>query len=140
MNAASFFYSDRIVQSMTKGQDISEDGQPALHRIVSGLALAAGIPKPKVAVIESNAPNAFATGRGPGNSVVAVTTGCWAFLNESELEGVLSPRDKPHKAPGCHRRVDSGHRGGAISYLALVGAVRRTRIGQQETATRAAWR
>jgi heat shock protein HtpX len=121
MNAASFFYSDRIVLSMTKAKMVSEDDQPALHRIVSGLALAAGIPKPKVAVIESNAPNAFATGRGPGKSVVAVTTGLLGFLNESELEGVLSHEISHIKHRDVLVASIAATVAGAISYLALVG-------------------
>jgi heat shock protein HtpX len=121
LNLVSFLFSDKIVMSMTKAKVIGENEQPALHRIVSNLALSAGIPKPKVAIINSQTPNAFATGRGPSKSVVAVTNGLMGMLNESELEGVLS-----HEI--CHIK----HRdilvasvaatvAGAISYLAIFG-------------------
>jgi heat shock protein HtpX len=120
-NAVSFFASDKIVISMTKAKLVSEADQPTLHRIVSSLALGAGLPKPKVAVVESPVPNAFATGRGPSNSVVAVTSGLMKAINEDELEGVLSHEISHIK----HRDVLVGTVAatiaGAITYLALVG-------------------
>lgn len=120
-NAVSYFASDKIVISMTKAKLVSEADQPTLHRIVSSLALAAGLPKPKVALVESPVPNAFATGRGPSNSVVAVTSGLMKAINEDELEGVLSHEISHIK----HRDVLVGTVAatiaGAITYLALVG-------------------
>jgi heat shock protein HtpX len=120
-NAVSYFASDKIVISMTKAKVVSEAEQPTLHRIVSSLALSAGLPKPRVAIVESPVPNAFATGRGPSNSVVAVTSGLMRAINEDELEGVLSHEISHIK----HRDVLVGTVAatiaGAISYLALVG-------------------
>ncbi len=121
MNTLSFLYSDRVVLSMTKAKVISETDQPVLHQIVSSLALSAGIPKPKVAIIDSQAPNAFATGRGPGRSVVAVTSGILGSLNESELEGVLSHEISHIKHRDVLVASIAATVASAISYLALVG-------------------
>lgn len=123
MNAFSYLYSDRVVLSMTKAKIVSESDQPVLHRIVSKLAVSAGIPKPKVAIVSSPAPNAFATGRGPSKSVVAVTTGLLALLNESELEGVLSHEISHIKHRDVLVASIAATVAAAISYLALVGRV-----------------
>ncbi len=123
MNAFSYLYSDRVVLSMTKAKIVSESDQPVLHRIVSKLAVSAGIPKPKVAIVSSPAPNAFATGRGPSKSVVAVTTGLLALLNESELEGVLSHEISHIKHRDVLVASIAATVAAAISYLSLVGRV-----------------
>ncbi|WP_084790386.1 zinc metalloprotease HtpX [Methanosphaera sp. WGK6] len=90
MNFVSYFYSDKIALSSYNAKLVSEQESPNLHRIVSDLAKNANIKKPKVAIIQSNDPNAFATGRNQNNAVVAVTTGLLQMLNEDELRGVLS--------------------------------------------------
>jgi heat shock protein HtpX len=81
LNAFSYLFSDKIALSMSHAKIVSVSEQPTLHRIVSSLAASAGLPEPKVAIINSPAPNAFATGRGPNNSVVAVTTGLMGIVN-----------------------------------------------------------
>ena len=88
-NVFSYWFSDKIVLALYRAQEVSEDEAPRLHRIVERLAQRAGIPKPKVYMVPSQSPNAFATGRNPNHAVVAVTEGCVRLLNEEELEGVI---------------------------------------------------
>jgi len=88
-NVFSYWFSDKIVLALYRAQEVSEDKAPRLHRIVERLAQRAGIPKPKVYMVPSQSPNAFATGRNPNHAVVAVTEGCMRLLNEEELEGVI---------------------------------------------------
>lgn len=90
MNFISYFYSDKIVLRMYGAREVSEPEAPQLHSIISELAQNAGIPKPKVAIVNNNTPNAFATGRSPKKAVVAVTTGLLGLLSKDELEGVLA--------------------------------------------------
>jgi len=90
MNFVSYFYSDKIVLKMYGAREVSEDDAPELHSIVNELTVNAGIPKPKVAIVESSTPNAFATGRNPKKAVVAVTTGILGLLSRDELEGVIA--------------------------------------------------
>lgn len=90
MNFTSYFFSDRIVLRMYRAKEVSEAEAPVLHQIISELSMNAGIPKPKIAIIETATPNAFATGRSPSNAVVAVTTGILNLLDRDELEGVIS--------------------------------------------------
>ena len=90
LNFSSYFFSDKIVLKMYRAKIVSEQEAPALHSIVSDLAMSAGIPKPRVAIVENATPNAFATGRNPNNAVVAATTGILNLLDKDELEGVLA--------------------------------------------------
>jgi heat shock protein HtpX len=90
MNIASYWFSDRLVIKMT-GATLAD---PRVHgeyiRIVENLAITAGLPMPKVYVVEDPAPNAFATGRNPEHAAVAATTGLLAILDRAELEGVMA--------------------------------------------------
>lgn len=90
MNFATYFFSDKIVLKMSHAHLVSEQEEPRLHRIVANMAIKANIPKPKVAVVPTDVPNAFATGRNPQHAVVAATTGLLRILNEDEIEGVLA--------------------------------------------------
>jgi heat shock protein HtpX len=90
MNVGSYWFSDRIVLKMYKARQVSSQEAPGLHRIVDELARKADIPKPKVYIIPQQTPNAFATGRSPGNGVVAVTEGILQLLSAEELKGVLA--------------------------------------------------
>jgi len=90
LNWVSYFYSDKIVLAMYRAREISYSEAPAIHRIVEELAQTAGIPKPKIYLIPSSTPNAFATGRDPSHASVAVTEGIVDLLTEEELKGVLS--------------------------------------------------
>ena len=90
MNFISYWFCDRIVLAMYKATEVTESQAPQLYSLVGSLAQKAGIPMPRVYMIESESPNAFATGRNPSHSVVAVTTGIMRILNRNELEGVLA--------------------------------------------------
>jgi heat shock protein HtpX len=89
MNFASYWYSDKIALKMAGAREVSPEEAPQLHAIVEELAYRAGLPKPRVAIVESPSPNAFATGRNPEHSLVAVTTGILQILNREELLAVL---------------------------------------------------
>jgi heat shock protein HtpX len=89
LSLGSFFGGDRLVLASARAREVTPQEQPRLHNIVEGLAIAAGIPKPKVYVIPEQAPNAFATGRNPEHSSVAVTEGLLSTMNRVELEGVI---------------------------------------------------
>ena len=90
MNFGSYWFSDRIVLAMYRAQPVDEAQAPGLYRIVRTLATRAGIPMPRVYILPSEAPNAFATGRNPQHAAVAVTEGILRVLSEEELEGVLA--------------------------------------------------
>ena len=85
----SYRYGYRIVLSTSRAREVSHEEQPRLHNIVEGLAIAAGVPKPKVYVVPEKAPNAFATGPNPQDSHIAVTQGLLDTMNRVELEGVI---------------------------------------------------
>ncbi|MCM8764804.1 MAG: zinc metalloprotease HtpX [Candidatus Omnitrophica bacterium] len=90
MNLISYFVGDKIVLSMTRAVKVSESQMPELHRIVSEVSVAAGIPKPDIYIIPSESPNAFATGRDPSHSSVAFTQGILDLLDVNELKGVIA--------------------------------------------------
>jgi len=87
---ASYYASDKIVLAISRARPVTKEEFPYLYNVVEGLAIAAGIPAPRCYVIEDTAPNAFATGRNPKNSVICVTTGLLEKMNRVELEGVIS--------------------------------------------------
>jgi heat shock protein HtpX len=89
LNLFMYWYADKWVLRLYRAKVVSEAEQPKLHAIVSRLATNAHIPKPKVAIIPIETPNAFATGRSPSHAVVAVTEGSMQLLNDEELEGVI---------------------------------------------------
>lgn len=86
----SYYYSDQIVLKISRARPATHEEFTYLDNVVEGLAIAAGIPKPKIYVIDDSAPNAFATGRDPEHAVVCVTTGLMKKLNRAELEGVIA--------------------------------------------------
>ena len=90
MSFVSYRYGDRLVLRVSRAVPADRERYPKLHNLVDGLTIAAGMPKPDLYVIEEPAPNAFATGRNPENSSVAVTTGLLEITNRVELEGVLA--------------------------------------------------
>ncbi len=90
MNFGSYWFSDRIVLAMYGAQAVTEAEAPNLYRIVRGLAQRAHMPMPRIYIIPTDTPNAFATGRNPEHAAVAATQGILRILNEEELEGVLS--------------------------------------------------
>jgi heat shock protein HtpX len=90
MNITSYWFSDKIVVSMAGAHEAQDAQYPELHNIVENLAITAGLPKPKIFIINDPAPNAFATGRNASHAVVAVTTGLLSMMDKTELEGVLA--------------------------------------------------
>jgi heat shock protein HtpX len=90
MNLGSYWFSDKIVLAMYGAKELPMDEAPDIHRIVAELAQQAGMPKPRIYLVSSDTPNAFATGRNPEHAVVAVTSGIVRLLNLEELRGVLA--------------------------------------------------
>jgi heat shock protein HtpX len=90
MNFVSYWFSDKLVLAMYGAQPVDETQAPRLHAIVRRLATRAQIPMPRIYIIPSDTPNAFATGRNPQHAAVAVTEGITRILDEDELEGVLA--------------------------------------------------
>lgn len=90
MNMGTWWFSDSIALKMSGARAVSPAEAPALHRLVETLAERAKLPKPAVYMIDSDAPNAFATGRSPSQGAVAVTTGIMRLLNQDELAGVIA--------------------------------------------------
>lgn len=90
MNVTAYWFSDKIALASTGAKPADEAQYRELHRILENLAITAGLPKPRLYVVNDPAPNAFATGRNPRHAVVAVTTGLLERLDRSELEGVIA--------------------------------------------------
>ena len=90
MTVSAYWFSNKIALSTTGANLADERQYREMHRILENLAITAGVPKPRLYVINDAAPNAFATGRNPNNSAIAVTTGLMERLDRSELEGVIA--------------------------------------------------
>jgi heat shock protein HtpX len=90
MNVGSYWFSDKLVLSMTGAQPATREQAPELWNVVENLSIAAGLPMPKVYIVDDPSPNAFATGRDPEHAVVAATTGLLSLLDRTELEGVMA--------------------------------------------------
>lgn len=120
MNLVAFFFSDKIALATMQAREITEQEDPALWRIVADLSRRANLPMPRVCVSPAEAPNAFATGRGPSHSAVCVTAGLRRMLTEQELAGVIGHELAHIK----HRDVLIGTVAaiiaGAISYAAYM--------------------
>src|SRR5438105_707005 len=86
----SYRYGDQLVLRSSRAQLVTPEQEPRLHNVVEGLAIGAGLPKPTVYVVPEQAPNAFATGRDPEHSSIAVTQGLLDMMNRVELEGVVA--------------------------------------------------
>jgi heat shock protein HtpX len=110
MNLGAFWFSDSIVLRMVNAQQVEKkEDAPELWNIVENLSITAGLPMPKVYIVEDPSPNAFATGRNPEHAALAVHTGLLKILNRSELEGVLA-----------HELSHVGNRDTLISTIAVV--------------------
>jgi heat shock protein HtpX len=107
-----YFYSDRVAISAARARPAEPDQYRQLHDIVEELCIGVGLPKPKVYIVDDPAPNAFATGRNPEHSAIAVTTGLLDTMNRTELEGVLA-----HELSHIH------------NYDILVGTIAVTLVG-----------
>jgi heat shock protein HtpX len=90
MSFLSYWHSDKIVLAMSRAKEIKKQDNPELYRTVENLCIAAGLPLPRIYIIDEAQPNAFATGRDPKHAVVAVTRGLLERLDRTELEGVLA--------------------------------------------------
>jgi heat shock protein HtpX len=118
MNFVSYWFSDKMVLAAYGAQPIEEASAPRLYAIVHRLATRAGIPMPRVYMIPSETPNAFATGRNPEHAVVAVTEGIMRILDEEELEGVLAHELSHVKNRDMLISTIAATLAGAITYLA----------------------
>ena len=117
MNFIAYWFSDRIVLAMYGAREITEEEAPWLHRMVEELAQRANMPKPKIYLVPMEQPNAFATGRGPGHSAVAVTAGILQLLDKDELRGVLAHELAHIKNRDVLVATMAATIAGAISYL-----------------------
>ena len=90
INFGSFWFSDKLVLKMSGAHEVTPEQEPNLHRLVEDVVSLVGLPKPKVYMIDNDTPNAFATGRGPKNAAVAVTSGIMRLLDYQELKGVIA--------------------------------------------------
>jgi heat shock protein HtpX len=118
MNFFSYWFSDKIVLAAYRAKPIDEAEAPRLYAIVHRLATRAGIPMPRVYLVPSETPNAFATGRNPQHAVVAVTEGIMRILDEEELEGVLAHELSHVKNRDVLISTIAATLAGAITYLA----------------------
>lgn len=109
MNVGSYWYSDKLVIKMTGAVPASRELHSDLINVVENLSITAGLPMPKVYVVNDPSPNAFATGRDPEHAVVAATTGLLAILDRTELEGVMA-----------HELSHVGNRDMLVSTVAVV--------------------
>jgi heat shock protein HtpX len=121
MNLWAYWFSDKMVLRLYNAQEVDETSAPGLYRMVRELADRAGIPMPRVYLIDEDQPNAFATGRNPENAAVAATTGIMRMLTERELRGVMA-----HELAHVRHRdilisTISATVAGAISSLAQFG-------------------
>ena len=90
MSFASYWWSDKIVLAMSSAKELTHDNGREIYHIVENLCITAGLPVPKIYIIDDSAPNAFATGRDPQHGVICLTTGIIAKLEKNELEGVIA--------------------------------------------------
>ena len=118
MNFFSYWFSDKMVLSMYGAREITETENPRFFGIVRRLALRAGLPMPKVYMIESDTPNAFATGRNPQHAAVAATSGILRLLTEDELAGVMAHELAHVKNRDILISTIAATFAGAITYMA----------------------
>jgi len=90
MSFASYWWSDKIVLAMSGAKEVKHDNAKEIYHLVENLCITAGLPIPKIYIIQDSSPNAFATGRNPEHAVIALTTGIVEKLEKTELEGVIA--------------------------------------------------
>ena len=118
MNFVSYWFSDKIVLAMYGAKEVSETDYPDFYGIVRQLAIQGGIPMPKVYLMESDTPNAFATGRNPEHAAVAATTGILRILSREELLGVMAHELSHVKNRDILISSIAATIAGAVTYLA----------------------
>ena len=118
MNFVSYWFSDKMVLSMYGAREISETDDPRFFGMVRRLALRAGLPMPRVYIIDTDTPNAFATGRNPQHAAVAATTGILRILSDDELAGVMAHELAHVKNRDILVQTIAATFAGAITYLA----------------------
>ena len=119
MNFMSYWYSDKIVLAQYNAQPVTAQSNPKLYAMVEQLAKNGNLPMPKVYIIPSEVPNAFATGRNPSHAAVAVTEGIQRLLTDEELEGVLAHELTHVKNRDTLISTIAAMMAGAISMIAL---------------------
>jgi heat shock protein HtpX len=117
LNFFAYWFSDKLALRMAGAREVSPSEEPRLHAMVEEVALLAGVPKPKVFVVENESPNAFATGRNPQHAVVAVTTGIRRILSDRELKAVIGHEIGHVKNRDILTSSIAATIAGAISYL-----------------------
>jgi heat shock protein HtpX len=117
MNFVAYWFSDKLALSMAGAREVTREQEPHLHAMVEEVAELAGVPKPKVFVIETESPNAFATGRNPEHAVVAVTTGIRRILTDRELRAVIGHEIGHVKNRDILTSSIAATIAGAISYI-----------------------
>src|SRR5574340_512342 len=117
MNFVSYWWSDKIVLAMYGAREVSEGDAPQLFGVVRDLTMKAGLPMPKVYMMESETPNAFATGRNPHHAAVAVTTGIMRLMTREELSGVIGHELSHVRNRDILISTIAATIAGAISYL-----------------------
>jgi heat shock protein HtpX len=120
MNFVSYWFSDKIVLAMYGAKEITQEEAPELHNMVRNVATQAGMPMPRVYIIPTPAPNAFATGRNPEHAAVAVTEGILRLLEPRELEAVLAHEISHVKNRDILVSTVAAVLAGAIGYLANI--------------------
>ncbi|MFH0752093.1 MAG: zinc metalloprotease HtpX [archaeon] len=120
MNLVTYFYSDKIVLKMYKAQEVKEKDQPKLYAMVKRLSQGAKLPMPKLYIIPTETPNAFAAGRDPKHAAVAVTQGIMKVLNKEELEGVLAHELSHVKNRDILIATIAASIAGIIAYVAMI--------------------
>ena len=120
LNFFAYWNSDTMALAMNRAREVAVAEAPDLHALIASLAARAGIPKPKVYVIDESTPNAFATGRNPEHAAVAVTTGILQILDRSELEGVIAHEMGHIRNRDILISSIAAVMAGAISYLATM--------------------
>ena len=120
MSFLAFWYSDQLVVKMMKAKVVSREEAPQLYAIVERLSKKAGLPMPRIAIIDDPTPNAFATGRNAKHALVTVTTGILELLNEDELEGVIGHELTHIKNHDILVGTIAGALAGAVVYIAYI--------------------